>query len=211
MDELAKIASGRTMVSSDVFARDLHKPFVDYGKLGQEGNRPPEPTLGLDPPEGSNPPSTPKPEVMEIDEQLDHDDEPDWRIPYLAHIIQEVLPPDQTQARRLARRAKTFVLLDRELYKRSALGILQRCIPSRTGGNCFRKNTRGLVATTQHLERWSGTLSGKAFTGQLLWPTPPRSYAPVKGANSTRDKRISRPKLSKRSPLHGPLLCGVST
>jgi hypothetical protein len=44
-DELSKIASGRTTVPLDVFASDLHKPSVDYGKPGQEGNQPPEPTL----------------------------------------------------------------------------------------------------------------------------------------------------------------------
>jgi hypothetical protein len=54
--ELAKIVSGQTTVPLDVFASDLHKPSVDYGKPGQESNQPPEPTLGSDPPEGSNPP-----------------------------------------------------------------------------------------------------------------------------------------------------------
>jgi hypothetical protein len=102
-DELAKIALGQTMVPPDIFASDLYKPSVAYGKPGQEGDQPPEPTLGSDPPEGSNPPSTPEPEVMDIDEErLNHDDEPDWWIPYLARLIQGVLPPDQTQARRLA-------------------------------------------------------------------------------------------------------------
>jgi hypothetical protein len=69
MDELAKIASGRTTIPPDVFASGLHQPSIGYGKLGQEGNQPPEPTLGSDPLEGSNPPSTPEPEVMEIDEK----------------------------------------------------------------------------------------------------------------------------------------------
>jgi hypothetical protein len=123
-DELAKIVSGQTMVPPDVFTSDLHKPSVDYENLGQEGNQLPKPTLGLDLPEGSNPPSTLEPKVMKIDEQLDHDDKPDWWIPYLACLVQGVLPPDQTQERRLAWRAKSFVLLDRELYKCSATGIL---------------------------------------------------------------------------------------
>jgi hypothetical protein len=59
MNELAKIVSGQTMVPPDVFARDLYKPSIDYGKPGQEGNQLPEPTLGLDPPEVSNPPRPP--------------------------------------------------------------------------------------------------------------------------------------------------------
>jgi hypothetical protein len=87
MDELAKITSSRTTVPPDVFTSDLHKPSINYGNSGQEGNEPPEPTLGLDPPEGSDPPSTLEPEVMQIDEQLDHEDEPDWWIPYLACLV----------------------------------------------------------------------------------------------------------------------------
>jgi hypothetical protein len=122
------------MVPPDVFASNLYKPFVDYGKPGQEGNQPPEPTLGSDPPEGSNPSSTPEPKVMNIhEERLDHDNKQDWQIPYLACVILGVLPLDQTQARRLARRAKSFVLLDGELYKCSTSGILQRCIPTKEG------------------------------------------------------------------------------
>jgi hypothetical protein len=42
--------------SPDVIASDLHNPSIDYGKPGQEGNQPLEPTLGLDLPEGYNPP-----------------------------------------------------------------------------------------------------------------------------------------------------------
>ena len=38
-------------------------------------------------------------------------------------------PSDHAQARRIARRAKSFVLINDELYKRSPSGILQRCIP----------------------------------------------------------------------------------
>jgi hypothetical protein len=96
---------------------------------------------------------------MEIDEQLDHDDEPDWRIPYLARLVQGVLPPDQTQARRLARRAKSFVLLDRELYKRSASGILQRCIPIKDGRQLLQEIHSG--ACGHHAA--PRTLVGNAF------------------------------------------------
>jgi hypothetical protein len=59
IDELAKIASGRTMVPPDIFTSDIYKPSIDYGKPGQEGDQLPEPTLGSDPPEGSNPPRPP--------------------------------------------------------------------------------------------------------------------------------------------------------
>jgi hypothetical protein len=57
----------------------------------------------------------------------------DWRIPYHDCLVRGVLPTDKTEARRLAHRAKSFVLLDWELYKQSPTGILQRCIPNEQG------------------------------------------------------------------------------
>ena len=50
-------------------------------------------------------------------------------MPYLDYLLCEALPMDKTEARRLARRTKSFVLVEDELYKRSHTGILQRCIP----------------------------------------------------------------------------------
>ena len=49
----------------------------------------------------------------------------DWRTQYLDWMIRGILPSDRAQARRLARRAKSFVLIDDELYKRSPSGVLQ--------------------------------------------------------------------------------------
>jgi hypothetical protein len=56
--------------------------------------------------------------------------DPNWQAPYLEYLLRGELPIDKTKARRLARRAKSFVLLgdEKELYHRSPSGILQRCI-----------------------------------------------------------------------------------
>jgi len=48
----------------------------------------------------------------------------DWRTPYFDYLLREALPTDKTKVRRLARRAKSFVLIEDELYKRSHTGIL---------------------------------------------------------------------------------------
>ena len=40
VDELAKMASARTPVPPNVFARDLHKPSVDYASATEEENHP---------------------------------------------------------------------------------------------------------------------------------------------------------------------------
>jgi hypothetical protein len=53
-----------------------------------------------------------------------------WQTAYLQYLHRGELPLDKAEARRLARRAKSFVLLgdEKELYHRSPSGILQRCI-----------------------------------------------------------------------------------
>jgi hypothetical protein len=164
---LAKITSGRTTVPPDVFASDLYKPSVDYGKPEQEGDQLPEPTLGSDPPGEPASPSTTEPEVMDIDEErLDNDDEPDWRIPYIECLIQGVLPPDQTQARWLARRAKSFMLLGGELYRHSASGILQCCIPTGEERQLLWEIHSG--ACGHHAA--PRTLVGNAFRQGFYWP-----------------------------------------
>ena len=61
-------------------------------------------------------------EAMEIDEAPSSRD---WRTQYLDWMIRGVLPSDRAQARRVARWAKSFVLIDDELYKRSPSGVLQ--------------------------------------------------------------------------------------
>ena len=45
-------------------------------------------------------------------------------MPYLNNLLREALPMDKTEARWLTHRAKSFVLIEGELYKRSHTGIL---------------------------------------------------------------------------------------
>jgi hypothetical protein len=87
-------------------------------------------------------------EAMQIDEAPLLQD---WRDQYLNWIIRGVLPSDHAQARRIARRAKSFALIDRELYKHSPSGIW---IFPRVG-SCFGTSTPELAATTRrHAPLW---------------------------------------------------------
>ena len=72
---------------------------------------------------------------MELDEDSATKPDPlaDWRTPYLDYLLRKVLPTDKMEARLLAGHAKSFVLVEGELYKRSHTGILQRCIPIEQG------------------------------------------------------------------------------
>ena len=70
-------------------------------------------------------------EVMELDEDPATEPNPlaDWSMPYLDYLLHEALPMDKTKAQGLARCAKSFVVIEGKLYRRSHTRILQRCIP----------------------------------------------------------------------------------
>jgi len=122
----AKIASTRGTVPPDAFSRDLHEPSVD---------------LGL----GANVETTTLRQTDSIDallaaaEVMEAEQRPgrpfDWRPPYLDCLIQCELPEDRSEARRIARRTKSYVINgeNKELYRRSPTRILQRCITIEEG------------------------------------------------------------------------------
>ena len=108
------MASGREPVPTGVFASDQYKPSVHYEEPKQTDDGPP--TLGL----GANQLSAPSdPDVVELDEDLAIEPDPlaDWRMPYLNYLLHEALPMDKTEARRLMRLAKSFAVIDGELYR----------------------------------------------------------------------------------------------
>ncbi|XP_039827354.1 uncharacterized protein LOC120689080 [Panicum virgatum] len=136
-DELAKIASGRTAVPLNVFARDLAKPSVDFKNPAKAIGAAPEPSGAATTEPSAKDPSMEESEAMDtfietssVDEAeaMEIDEAPpprDWRTQYLHWMIRGVLPSDRAQARCIARRAKSFVLIDDELYKRSPSSVLQ--------------------------------------------------------------------------------------
>jgi ribonuclease HI len=160
VDELAKIASGRTTVPPDIFSRDLHQPSVkidDSPEPGAPSAQPEvplaqseapsaQPEVPLARPEASSArpeiPSVPKGEALRVEEERSGvTPNQNWQTPYLQYLHRGELPLDRAEARRLARRAKSFVLLGdgKELYHRSPSGILQRCISIAEGQELLRE------------------------------------------------------------------------
>jgi hypothetical protein len=134
-DELAKIASGRTTVPPDVFSRDLHQPSVKLDDTPEPevptaqsevpSARPEAPSAR---PEATSVqpevPSAPEGEALRVEEERSGaTPDRNWQTPYLQYLHQGELPLDRAEARRVARRAKSFVLLgdEKELYHRSPL------------------------------------------------------------------------------------------
>jgi hypothetical protein len=141
-DEQAKIASGRTTVPPDIFSRDLHQPSVktnDTPEPEKTSAQPEAPSAQFEAPSAQpeapsaqlEAPSAPEGEALRVEEERSGvTPNRNWQTSYLQYLHRGELPLDRAEARRLARRAKSFVLLGdgKELYHRSPSGILQRCI-----------------------------------------------------------------------------------
>jgi ribonuclease HI len=152
VDELAKIASGRTTVPPNVFSRDMHQPSVKIDDTSEpEVPSAQSEALSAQPeapsarPEASSVqpevPSAPEGEALRVEEERSGvTPNGNWQTPYLQYLHRGELPLDQAEARRLARRAKSFVLLGdgKKLYHRSPSGILQRCISTAEGQELLR-------------------------------------------------------------------------
>jgi hypothetical protein len=91
-------------------------------------------------------PSAPEGEALRVEEERSGvTPNQNWQTPYLKYLHRGELPLDRAEARRLARRAKSFVLLGdgKELYHRSPSGILQRCISIAEGLELLQEKHSG--------------------------------------------------------------------
>jgi len=151
-DELAKIASTRGTVPPNAFARDLHKSSIDLGSGAGVETTAPQQTDTIEALLAAA-------EVMEAEQRPGRPF--DWRTPFLDCLIRGELPEDRSEAHRIARRAKSYVIYGEgnELYRRSPTGILQRCITIEEG----RKLLEDLHSGTCGHHAAPRTLVGNAF------------------------------------------------
>jgi ribonuclease HI len=159
-DELAKIASGRTTVPPNVFSRDIYQPSVKLDDAPEPDETSAQPEV----------PSTAEGEALRIEgERNGVAPNQNWQTPYLQYLLRGELPLDKAEARRLARRAKSFVLLgnEKELYHHSPSSILQRCISIAQGQELLQEIHSG--ACGHHAA--PRTLVGNASRQSFYWPT----------------------------------------
>ncbi|XP_072150054.1 uncharacterized protein [Setaria viridis] len=115
VDFLAKLTSSLEHAPPEVFVNDAYEPSIKLAKT-------PDLPLGLG---GLVPTLEPTPGNRQA--PTDHKVlmlEPNWTTPYFNYLLWGTLPNEVTEARHLARRAKAFVVIGEELYKRSPSGIL---------------------------------------------------------------------------------------
>jgi hypothetical protein len=106
-DVLSKLGSKRGLVPASVFLQDLRKPSM---RLLSDPETSPSNVLG-----GRDVLMT-KAEV-------------DWRLDFIAYIVEKRIPDDKVEREKIVRRAANYVVIGTELYRRSAsTGVLVKCI-----------------------------------------------------------------------------------
>ena len=92
---------------------------------------------------------------------------PAWGKPFLRFLIEGTLPQDVAEARRISRRSKAFIVINKQLYKRSISQILQKCIDEEDGKALLLEILEG----THGHHASSRVLMSKAFRAGFYWPT----------------------------------------
>ena len=146
-DLLSKPGSTRAVVPPGVFVHELHHPSI---KVQSQQSNDAEVSAIVR-------------EVLMIEE--------DRRIQFIDFIREFRLPPHidvkSAQAARIFRHSKGFVLIGENLYKRSASGILMKCVTLEEGKDILREIHEGICGN----HAASRTLVGKAYRSGFFWPT----------------------------------------
>jgi hypothetical protein len=88
-----------------------------------------------------------------------------WTKPYLVYLARGELPEDPIHRRQVMRCSNAFTIINGELYKRSTIGVLQRCIAQEDGITLLREIHEGTCG--HHAS--SRALVAKAFRLGFYW------------------------------------------
>ena len=91
-DFVAKLATRRDPPLSGVFINDAHEPFARILEGLTQTHPDSQPALGVSDPSTSITMSPADVAVLALDQT-------DWRAPLLAYLLEELLPPERTEAR----------------------------------------------------------------------------------------------------------------
>lgn len=128
----------------------------------------------------------------------------DWRQSFIVRLCDKPLLEDITEARRLAHKAKSFVLVDMALYKKSASGIKHKCILIEEGRHLLVDIHAKICRQYVTPDPWLGRPSDKVSTGRPPLQAPSKLFELVRAANIMHDRRTCRHMPCKLSPSPGP-------
>jgi hypothetical protein len=195
VDELAKIASGRTTVPPDVFSRDLHQPSVkthDTPEPEKVSALPEAPSAQPEAPSAQpKAPSALEGEALRVEEERNGvTPNRNWQ-PRTCNIsTEESYPSTEPKLgdwRGAPSRSSCWVT-ERSSTTAAPQASSSDAYPSPKVRSYYKKYTRGLAVITQRLEPLLEMPSDRVSTGQPRWPTPLGLYAPAKGVNSTQGR-----------------------
>jgi hypothetical protein len=107
VDVLSKLGSKRALVLAGVFIQDLRKPSI---KLLSDPETSPSNVQGSR-------------DVLMVEAEVD------WRLDFIAYIVEKCVPKDKVERGKIVRRAANYVVIGTELYRRStSSGVLMKCI-----------------------------------------------------------------------------------
>lgn len=110
----------------------------------------------------------------------------DWRDPFILYLKDETLPTNKVAQHRPEIKARAYLLVDGELYRRGGTNILMKCISTTDGQDLLEEIHSGICGNHASSKMLVAKPSGKDFTGQpqltmrLMW------CASVKAANFSR-------------------------
>jgi ribonuclease HI len=155
-DNLANIGSQCLPVPQGVFWKEIIERSIKSNKTLAIEEQGQHQATGS----GAGKASTAEPEEAMMIEET-------WMQPYLAYMINKVLPKDTVEAKRIIRRSKAFIVLQRKLYKKSITSVLQRCIIPQEGQEILRDIHVGVCG--HHAS--SRAIAAKAFRAGFYWLT----------------------------------------
>jgi hypothetical protein len=137
-DVLSKLGSKRALVPASVFIQDLRKPSIRL----------------------LNNPETSPSDVLGSRDVLMAEAEVDWRLDFIAYIVEKRVPEDKVEREKIIRHAANYVVIDTELYRRSASNsVLMKCILRSEGHELLQEIHSGECSN----QAASANLVGKAY------------------------------------------------
>jgi hypothetical protein len=104
------------------------------------------------------------PSVQDLEAQVGPDT---WITKIRTYLKDNILSDDSASADRIARLAKRYMLVERDLYRRATNGILMQCISREEGYELFAKVHGGECGNHASFRM----LVGKTFRHEFYWPT----------------------------------------
>jgi hypothetical protein len=169
-DDLSVRASTWSPVPEGVFERRLLRPTDQLAGLGEGGETS---TSKLAVPVAlhlQHPPkvvcATGGPAYPLVPQPISQSGPDAWISEIWDYLKENVLPEDHVSAERIVRLAKRYAMVEGDLYRHGANGILMWCITQEEGRELLTEIHGGECGSHSASARWLVRPSGMAFTGQ---------------------------------------------